>query len=81
MFPIHQSYRWSTTANTARVFQVGAVSGAVAILARRLSPFEFEAEVHIGTIHRHDCVTASDSMLQSPGPLPEEIVGRMIKGF
>ncbi len=61
--------------------QVGAVNGAVAILATRLSPFEFEAEAHIWTSHKADSVTLPGEMPQSPGPPPEEIVERMINGF
>lgn len=69
------------TCGTPLFVRVGALNGAVAIMATRLAPFEFEAAAHIWTSHKAEGVTIADAMLQSPGRPPEEIVERMINGF
>ena len=61
--------------------QVRALNDAVAVMADKLSPFEFAAEVHIWTSQKaHDTEIPSD-LPQSPSSPPEEIVERMINGF
>ncbi len=61
--------------------QVEALNGALAIMASRLSPFEFKAEVHIWTTQKAEGIKIPEGVAQVPGMPPEEIVERMINGF
>jgi hypothetical protein len=61
--------------------QVKALNDAVAILADKLSPFEFAAEAHVWTSQKADGTEIPSELPQSSGRPPEEIVERMINGF
>ena len=61
--------------------QVRALNDAVAILADKLSPFEFAAEAHIWTSQKADGIEIPSELPQSPSSPPEEVVERMINGF
>ncbi len=61
--------------------QVGALNGAIAILASRLSPFTFESEAHIWTSHSVDGTKIPEGVPQTSGPPPDDLVERMINGF
>jgi hypothetical protein len=61
--------------------QVKALNDAVAIFADKLSPFDFAADAHVWTSQKAEGSEIPLALLQSPGPPPEEIVKRMLKGF
>ena len=61
--------------------QVDALNGAVAILASRLSPFEFKSEAHVWTSQKAEGVELQDDIERTLERPPDEMVERMIKGF
>ena len=70
-----------SSCGTPLYVQIEALNGAIAIMADTLSPFVFESEVHIWTSQKADGVKIPAGTPQAPGPPPEEVVQRMIKGF
>lgn len=61
--------------------EVEALNGAVAILAGRLAPFSFQSEVHVWTSQKAAGSGIPADARQVPGPPPEDVVQRMMKGF
>ena len=60
---------------------VAALNGAWAVIANRLSPFEFEPQAHIWTSEKADDVTIPEGITQSSGAPPKEIADVMVSSF
>ena len=60
---------------------VGALNGAFAIIAGRLSPFEFKPAAHIWTSEKVDGVTIPTGMTQAAGAPPKELADAMVASF
>ena len=67
--------------NAPMYVTVGALNGATAIEASRLSPFTFEALAHIWTDEKAADVTIPAEMTQTPDGPPKEIVDKMVASF
>jgi hypothetical protein len=61
--------------------QVNVLNGAIAILANRLSPFEFEPKIHLWTSHMAKGVEIPTNIPQSPERPTDDIIQIMLKGF
>jgi len=61
--------------------RVGALNGAWAVMANRLSPLKFEPQAHIWTSEKAEGVEIAEGMTQTAGRPPKEIVDVMISSF
>lgn len=60
---------------------VGALNGAWAVMAERISPFTFEAMAHIWTSEAVENVAIPAGLPHSPQAPPKEIVDAMVSSF
>jgi hypothetical protein len=60
---------------------IAALNGACAVIANRLSPFNFEPQAHIWTSEKFDDVTIPAGVTQSSEAPPKEIVDIMVSSF
>jgi len=60
---------------------VAALNGAWAVMANRLSPFNFEPQAHIWTSEKSDDVTIPAGITQSSEAPPKEIAVTMVSSF
>jgi hypothetical protein len=60
---------------------VGALNGALAVMANRISHFKVEPQVHIWTGEKAAGVTIPPGITQSSGAPPKEIAGTMVSSF
>jgi hypothetical protein len=60
---------------------VAALNGALAVIAKQISTFKFEPQVHIWTSEKAVGVTIPPGVTQSSGVPPKQIAGKMVSSF
>lgn len=76
-----KTYYSCTECGTTLYCTVNALNGAWAVLANRLTSFEFKAQAHVWTSEKAEGVTIPASAIQSPKGPPKEIRDIMLPVF
>lgn len=76
-----KTYYSCSKCGTSLYATVNALNGAWAVLANRLTTFEFKAQAHVWTSEKAEGVTIPASMAQSPNAPPKEIRDIMLRAF
>ena len=76
-----KTHHMCASCETPLYVTVGALNGAFAIIAGRLSRFDFKPAAHIWTAEKVDSITIPAGIAQSAGAPPKELADAMVSSF